>query len=191
MSDTQKLFFCFIQPHLRALRTAARQYAALDQDVNDLVQETLLRAWRNYSPTKESDYRPSWLFVIMRNISLEWHRTATRRIKIKYVPDEHLTEMAVVNLQDPFPAFGPLSEEKFRDFLDERLAEAWDALNSSFREVLVLSLCGDLSYREIAEVLDCPIGTVMSRVARARRELREHLAGRTVTKKRMIRKSQP
>ena len=53
---------------------------------------------------------------------------------------------------------------------------ALDALEPSFREVVVLSVVGDLTYREVAQVLDCPMGTVMSRMARARRALRERLA---------------
>ena len=98
--------------------------------------------------------------------------------------------MMTSDLQDPFPTFGSMSEEEFRDFLGERLVCAWDALNPVFREVMILSICGDLSYREIAEVLDCPIGTAMSRAARARRELREHLARRSDTNT-IIRRSQP
>jgi len=69
-----------------------------------------------------------------------------------------------------------MSEEQFREFLDATIAQALDALEAPAREIVILSVAADLSYREIAEVLDCPIGTVMSRMARARRALREHLA---------------
>ena len=69
-----------------------------------------------------------------------------------------------------------MSEAAFRELLDDRLTRALDALAPAFREVVILSVAGDLTYREIARVLDCPVGTVMSRMARARRALRERLA---------------
>ena len=69
-----------------------------------------------------------------------------------------------------------MDERQFREFLDDKIAAALSALDPPFREVIVLSVAGGLSYREIAQVLDCPVGTVMSRMARARRTLRERLA---------------
>ncbi len=68
-----------------------------------------------------------------------------------------------------------MDEERFREFLDERLVAALDALEPAFREVIILSVASGLNYREIAEVIGCPVGTVMSRMARARRALRERL----------------
>ena len=64
-----------------------------------------------------------------------------------------------------------MSEEQFREFLDDKIAAALDALDPPFREVIILSVAGDLTYKEVAAVLDCPVGTVMSRMARARRTL--------------------
>jgi RNA polymerase sigma-70 factor (ECF subfamily) len=69
-----------------------------------------------------------------------------------------------------------MSEAHFYEFLDDRLVAALEELDPPNREVVVLSVAGGLNYREIGEVLDCPMGTVMSRMARARRALRERLA---------------
>ena len=91
--------------------------------------------------------------------------------------DTELTEALPTDLTEPFaPAPNLLDEERFREFLDDHLAAALDGLEPIFREVIVMSVAGGLNYREIGEVLDCPVGTVMSRMARARRSLREGLS---------------
>jgi len=177
MRDAEELFQNIVRPRLGALHATARRYTAREADACDLVQETLLRAWRNFAPTEERGYRASWLFVIMRNIAFEWHRTSQHRVKIAFVADQELTELSAVDLREPLPELVSMSEEQFREFLDDTIAAALDALSPAFREVLILSVAGGLTYREIACVVDCPVGTVMSRAARARREPRERLAG--------------
>lgn len=154
----------------------ARRYAAGEEDARDLVQETMLRAWRSFSPTDDRTYSRAWLFVIMRSAATDWHRSAARRIRLVPAADAELTELAPADLSEPFAPLGSGSEEQFRELLDDRIVSALDMLDAPFREVIVLSVAGDLTYREIAEVLDCPVGTVMSRIARARRALREGLA---------------
>lgn len=167
----------FVSPHAQRLHALARQYGRTPEDAADLLQETLLRAWRNFSPTHETVYRRAWLVVILRNIAAEWHRTARRRIRLELVGEAELTEMSAAGLSEPFSSFPSLDEDRFREFLDDRLVAALDGLEPAHREVIVLSVAGGLSYREIGEVLDCPLGTVMSRMARARRALRERLSG--------------
>ena len=176
MDANAELFLSFIRPHWRRMHVVARQYVHDDATAADLVQEALLRAWRNFSPAEAPNYRRAWLFVILRNVTLERARSSERRPRIVAVCDAELTDMAAPDPGEPFCPLPNLSEAAFREFLDDRIAAAFDALEPSFREVLVLSVAGDLSYREIAEALDCPLGTVMSRMARARRALRERLA---------------
>lgn len=176
MHANEESFLNLIRPHWRRLNGMAAHYANGNEDANDLVQETLLRAWRGYSPLDEKNYRSAWLFVIMRNIVFEWQRSAASRVRLKCVPDTELTEYLAQDLGDALPRYPSLDEKTFRELLDERLASAFDALEPASREVILLSVEGDLNYREIAEVLGCPIGTVMSRMARARRALRERLS---------------
>ncbi len=176
METSAEVFLRYIQPLWGRLYLVARRYYGHGDDARDLVQETLLRAWRGFSRTEERTYRGAWLFVIMRNVVLDWQRTAGRKINLILVPDSDLTEIAPSDLTEPFCPLPPMDEGRFREFLDDRIAAALDALEPQFREVIVLSVAGGLSYREIAEVLDCPVGTVMSRMARARRGLREALA---------------
>lgn len=176
MSETADSFLRFVRPVQRRLHLVARRYAAREEDARDLVQETLLRAWRGFSPTQERAYRPAWLFVIMRNVALDWQRMARSRVKLVPTTEAELTAVAAADPTEPFAPLPAMSEARFREFLDDRLVRALDGLDAVFREVVVLSVAGELSYREVAEVLDCPVGTVMSRMARARRALRECLA---------------
>ena len=169
-------FLDYLRPHWQRLRAASWQYAASAEDANDLMQDTLLRAWRNYSTTDERTHSRAWILVIMRNVALEWHRSASRRIKFVPVTEAELTEFAPTDPAEPFASLPSMDEKQFREFLDEKLASALDALEPSFREVIILSAAGGLNYREISQVLDCPLGTVMSRMARARRALRRRLS---------------
>ena len=176
MDSTATVFLRFVEPHWEGLYLVARRYAGHGDDARDLVQETLMRAWRGFSPDRDRTYRRAWLFVIMRNVVLDWHRASRRRINLVPVPVSELTDAAVYDPTESFHALPAMDEQQFREFLDDKIVAALDRLDDSFREVLILSVAGDLSYREIADVLDCPIGTVMSRVARARRILREQLS---------------
>ena len=176
MDDTANLFLAYMRPLHRRLHLVARRYTGNDHDARDLVQETLLRAFRGFAPCEEQIYRRAWAFVIMRNVALDWQRAADRRITLRVGADAELTTFAAPDNTEPFAPFPAMDEARFREFLDDKLAAALDALDPAFREVIVLSVVGDMSYRSIAEVLDCPVGTVMSRMARARRALRERLA---------------
>ena len=148
----------------------------------------MLRAWKNFSSTEEREYRPAWLFVIMRHVAVDWQQRSKRRIRTVILPHSELTEIATSDLTEPLCSMPAMSEEQFREFLDDRLAAALDSLKAPYREVIVLSIVGGLNYREIAEVLGCPMGTVMSRMARARRILREHLADLAGNPKKVIRR---
>ena len=176
MTNDSQAFLDFVRPHWGELSLVAHQYVSASDRAHDLVQEVLMRAWRNFAPTDERVYHRAWLFVIMRNVAAEWHRMAGRRIRLASISDTELTDLASADPAEPFCAFPAMDERQFREFLDDRIAAALDALDAPFREVVILSVAGGLKYREIAEVLDCPVGTVMSRMARARRELREQLA---------------
>jgi len=177
MSEAEAAFLRLVRPCWRRLHLVARHYAASADDARDLVQETLLRAWAAYSPSEERAYREGWLFVIQRNVAAEWARQARRRIRLVPIDHDELTEMVGTELSEPFETLPSTTEDQFRELLDQKVVEAFDSLDPSHREVVLLSVAAELSYREIAEVLACPLGTVMSRMGRARRDLREKLAG--------------
>ncbi|MCP4247666.1 MAG: sigma-70 family RNA polymerase sigma factor [bacterium] len=179
MTDLADTFLVHVRPHWCGLHRVARRYAGGESEACDLVQEALLRAWRSFSAADQRTYRRSWFFVILRNVGLEWQRSRrsrSRRIKMLPLSDRELTDLAGPEPTEPLADLPGMSEAQFTDFLDQRIVAAIDDLEPVFREVLLLSVAGELTYREIAEVLDCPVGTVMSRMARARRSLRERLA---------------
>lgn len=170
------IFLRCVRPQLQRLHLVARKYCA-KEDVSDLVQETLLRAWRAFSPADGVTHPRAWLYTIMRSVAIDWSRSAGREARYLAAHVAELTDRDfVTDLRDPLSPLPAMDEQQFREFVDERLAAALDGLDPAFREVVVLSALADLTYREIAEVLDCPVGTVMSRMARARRSLRERLA---------------
>ncbi len=175
MENQTDIFMQYIQPHWKVLHIVARQYTASKADASDLVQETLLKAWKSFSSAEEREYRRAWLFVIMRNIVLDWQKRDKHRIKLFLVAHSELTEIAASDLNEPLCQMPVMDEERFLQFVDDHIVAALDTLDPAFREVIILSTAGGLKYSEIAQVLDCPMGTVMSRMARARRRLRENL----------------
>jgi RNA polymerase sigma-70 factor (ECF subfamily) len=176
MENQTDIFMKYIQPHGKALHLVARQYVMSEADVSDLVQETLLKAWKSFSSTEEREYCRTWLFVIMRNVAIDWQKKNKRRIKLSLVAHSELTEIAESDLNEPFCQMPVMDEERFLQFVDDHIVSALDAIDPAFREVIILFAAGGLKYSEIAQVLDCPIGTVMSRMARARIRLRKYLA---------------
>ena len=168
MSETETAFLRLVRPCWRRLHVAARHYVGSAGDARDLVQETLLRAWSGFQPGEDRSYREGWLFVIQRRVAAEWARRSGRRVTLAPVEHEELTELVGAELSGPLQALPSSTEEQFREFLDKGVVKAFDSLEPVYREVVLLSVAADLSYREIAEVLECPLGTVMSRMARAR-----------------------
>lgn len=176
MKESGHLFLQYVRPHWRSLNAVARRYTRDRDNARDLVQETLLRGWRHYSDNLSGNYSRGWLLAILRNVAAEWQRAARRRVTLVPMPHTELTELVPTDLTEPFAPTPSMDEKRFREFLDDHLAAALDRLEPAFREVVVLSVAGGLTYREVAQVLDCPVGTVMSRMARARRAIREQLA---------------
>ena len=176
MENQTDMFIRYIQPHWKVLHIVAKRYVVSETDASDLVQETLLKAWKSFLSTEDREYRRAWLFIIMRNIVLDWQKRDKRRIKLSPIEHSELTEIAASDLNEPLCQMPVMDEERFLQFVDERIIEALDAIDPAFREVIILSAAGGLKYIEIAKVLDCPLGTVMSRMARARKKLRERLA---------------
>ena len=152
--------------HLDAVYRVARTISHNSAEAEDLVQETYLRALKAADNFELREYgiKP-WLFRILHNIHVA---RATREAKQpKAIEDEHL--QAVPQGGDDFSPPGGAWEA------NEALQHAMDQLPSDLRTALTLWAVDDLSYKEIAEVMNVPIGTVMSRLHRARQRLRELL----------------
>jgi len=167
-----------VLPHIDAAFNLARWLTRNAHDAEDVVQDAMLRAYRHFEGLR-GEARP-WLLAIVRNACFSWMQR-NRPAELAAGADEEAAEAATA------PADGPealLARELDRRMLNEAIA----ALPLQFREVLILRELEDLSYREIARVANVPIGTVMSRLARARRLLAESvrvitLASRLQTEK--------
>lgn len=158
-------------PHLGAAFRLARWLLGGVAEAEDVVQEASLRAWQ--AEVRRPAAARAWLLAITRNAALTRLR-ARRRSNGKVVPfPENGRELERLAAPDP-SADAVLAAEQRRQLLRAALAE----LPAPFREVVVLRDVEGLSYREIAEVLGLPEGTVMSRLSRGRRALRALLEGR-------------
>jgi len=162
------MFERIVTPHAAAAYNLARWLTRNDQDAEDVEQEASLRAFRAIEGFHGGDSR-AWLLTIVRNASYTWlHRNRNRDFTVPF--DDRLQDMA-----DDSP--GP--ETLMLKRVDrEALAQALERLPVELREIVVLREMEDLSYKEIAQIADLPIGTVMSRLARARRRLQQSLSGK-------------
>jgi RNA polymerase sigma-70 factor (ECF subfamily) len=161
LSDDRRNFEQLVLPHLDAAYNLARWLTRNDHDAEDVVQEAMLRAYR-YVGGLRGEARP-WLLAIVRNACMTWLR-ANRPAELAGALDAEALE------DRPDPGDGPdalLLREVDRRILNEAIA----ALPQPFREVLVLRELEDLAYKDIARITGAPIGTVMSRLSRARRLL--------------------
>jgi RNA polymerase sigma-70 factor (ECF subfamily) len=155
----------FILPHLDAAYNLARWLVRNGTDAEDLVQEAYLRAWKGFSGFRGGDGR-GWLLTIVRNTCYTWLR-ANRRHELAVEFDEQVHSGDVATPE----AERVLVESAGRETLEKALQE----LPAEFREVIVLRELEELSYKEISEIAGVPVGTVMSRLARARARLQHCL----------------
>jgi RNA polymerase sigma-70 factor (ECF subfamily) len=147
-------------PHMDAAYNLARWLTRNDQDARDVVQDAALRAYR-FIDGLRGEARP-WFLALVRNCCMTWLRT-NRPAELSGM-DPAATELQGIEEATP--------ESLALRALDRRtLNESLAALPAPFREVLILREMEELSYKDIARITDIPVGTVMSRLARARRLL--------------------
>ena len=155
-----------VLPHLDAAYNLARWLTRNTQDAEDVVQEAYLRAFRFFGGFHGGNAR-AWLLKIVRNTCYTWlHQNRTHQATDLFDEQIHTD---VAESRNPETLLLQRADGQL-------LNQALDELPTDFREVLVLLELEGLSYKEIAEVLGIPIGTVMSRLARARHRLRESLS---------------
>ena len=166
-TDTTASFEQYVLPELDLLYRTARSLTRSDADAQDLVQETLLRAYRAIDRF-DGRYPRAWLLTIMRNANI--NRARKRQPDLLADPDltfERSTQAA--------DTAGPEDLVVGATF-DATVEAAYNALPDKFREVVELVDLNGLSYQEAADVLAIPVGTVMSRLHRARKRIRDHIA---------------
>ena len=145
-------------PHLPALFRMARQLAG-PENADDLVQESFLRAWKYFDTFDKSTNCRAWLFRILRNAWI----TRWRKVRLE-LP---LTEMQ----EEPIEPYYDWEDEFLRQELSAEVQRALSELPAEYRMAILLADVEEFTYKGIAHIMDCPIGTVMSRLNRGRRML--------------------
>src|ERR671929_1348524 len=153
----------------------ARRMTGSREEAEDLVQDTYARAFRSWQQYQPGTNLRAWLLRILTNLNIDRGR------RVQRTPDMRPLEEGDYFLYNKLEESGETDEER----VDQRLSQddavaALSAVPHDFRDVLVLVDIGDFSYAEAAQILDIPIGTVMSRLHRGRRILKRELAERTV-----------
>ena len=168
MNSARKLalFEQSVLPHLNAAYNLARWLTRSGVDAEDLVQEAFLRAFRSFETFQGKDAR-AWLLDIVRNTCLTWLRKKGDRPVVEFDEEVHATPDASPDAETMLLNQAALGS----------LHGCLEALPVEYREAIVLYELEELSYQEIAHIARVPIGTVMSRLARARKRLQQCLEG--------------
>lgn len=160
--------------HMDALYASALRLTRSPKDAEDLVQDTFLKAFRFFDSFERGTNIKAWLFKILTNTFINKYRRRVKEKEMAEAPAEDIMLDRFVSgdqvraLQDPENDF-------FSKLLSDEVVEALDQVPVDFRMVVILADIQDFSYKEIAEIVGCPVGTVMSRLFRGRRILQKHL----------------
>jgi RNA polymerase sigma-70 factor (ECF subfamily) len=165
----REAFEAQLLPQLDSLYRLALRLTTDPSRAEDLVQDTVLKAFRSWQSFQPGTSIRSWLFTILRNTFINDYRRRKREpIPMDLEVAEPMATFRAAEDEDPEGAF-------FNRIVDAKVLEAIDALPEDFREVLVLSDVENMPYAEIARMLNLPVGTVKSRLFRARRQLQKVL----------------
>jgi RNA polymerase sigma-70 factor (ECF subfamily) len=157
-SKKTKRFEEAVLPYLPDVYRLARQMSD-EHRAPDLVQETFLRAWKYFHSFEEGTNGRAWLFRILHNVCADqWRRT---RLEVQSPSVEELESEPQYDLEEVFTDDG----------LSPEVERALSELAAPYRWAVLLADVEELTYQEIARVMDCPVGTVMSRISRGRRTL--------------------
>ncbi|MCZ6917538.1 MAG: sigma-70 family RNA polymerase sigma factor [Gemmatimonadetes bacterium] len=156
-------------PFLDTVYRVALRLAGDPSQADDLTQETMLKAYRAWHQYKQGTNVRAWLLTILRHTFInEYRRDKSRGTTVDVAEYEQFTVFHDVQEVDPEGRF-------FDQIVDDEVVRAIDQLPEEFRECIVLSDIGDLSYAEVADIMKIPVGTVKSRLYRARQALQRLL----------------
>jgi len=151
-------------PHFREIYRAAFRLARRPADAEDLSQEVFLQAWKSFDRFERGTNCRAWLYRILWNVH---HQRLRKKVPVPLGAEDEARLAETLAAEEPTPT----------EIRDEEVAAALDALSAEHRQILLLSDVEEFTYREIAGILGVPIGTVMSRLSRARAALREKVRG--------------
>ena len=165
-TNSHKAFDTYVLPEIDVLYRAAWSLTRSDHEAQDLVQDTLLRAYRAIERF-DGRYPRAWLMTIMRNANI--NRARRKRPDLLDDPDLTMERSAkFADTRDP-------EQEVLEATFDATIEEAFRSLSDDFRHVVELVDLRSMSYQQAATTLDIPVGTVMSRLHRARKRIRDRI----------------
>ncbi len=167
-----KEFEAEFMPHLDALYNFAYRLSFDEDDANDLVQETFMKAYRFFDSYQRGTNAKAWLFRILKNSFInDFRKKSKQPSKVDYqeVESFYNSEDTDKNITTDLRA------ETVQDMIGDEVANALNALAVDFRTIIVLADFEGFTYEELAKILDIPIGTVRSRLHRARNLLKDKL----------------
>lgn len=159
-------------PHIDALNTFAYHLTYNENDAQDLVQETYMKAYRFIEKYIEGTNAKAWLFKILKNAYINQYRKASKRptkVDFEEITSYQDSDDSAMN------SYLDLREEIFENMMGDEVTIAINSLPVDFRTVILLCDIEGFTYEEISKILDIPIGTVRSRLFRARNMLKEKL----------------
>lgn len=159
---TSAAFEAEAMPHLNDLFRTAKRVLRDPSRAEDVVQEVYLQAWKSFHRFEPGTNCKAWLFKILFH-SINHYRRKWFRIRLLTENEEYL--------EDNLTWTAPIPEH----LTDEEILAALENIPPDFKAVVLLVDIEEFAYKEVAEILDIPIGTVMSRLSRGRKQLREHL----------------
>jgi RNA polymerase sigma-70 factor (ECF subfamily) len=174
VNEKQKEFSDLIHPHLSSLYSTALRMTRNQNDAEDLVQDTLFKAFRALDQYQKNTNFRAWVFRILVNTFITAYRKAIKQPqKVSY---DDMEEFFLYKRLDETVALQETSKEEFlENFFDDDVKEALENLPYQFRLVVLLCDVEGFSYNEIANIIDAPLGTVMSRLYRGRKLLQRYL----------------
>lgn len=160
--------------HLDALYNTALRMTKNELDAEDLVQDVFLRAFRFFHKFEPGTNFKAWIFKILTNTYINQYRKKSReprQVEFEKVNNTY----ADIKKENLYQLIDKFNEKNYVGLFDDEIKAALSRLPSEFRMIVLLADIEDFSYKEIAEMVDCPIGTVMSRLSRGRRQLQKQL----------------
>lgn len=173
--ERKREFERIMMEHIDSLYNTALRMTRHRADAEDLVQDVCSRSYRFFDQFKRGSNAKAWLLTILRNTYINDFRKNSKRPPT--VSLEKVGPLEDSSRQEGFPAFSPFaSAEDLEQLSSDTVRAAIDELRDELKMVAILFYVEELSYKEIANVVGCPEGTVMSRLYRVRKQLRNKLA---------------